>query len=146
MAKQQLGVQNLEPGYSGTPLIKKLGIREGYNIGIIGEPTNYKSLLIDLPKNIHWHKNFNGANLDMVHLFVINREVFSDLLPKAKEAIKKSGIIWISWPKKVSGLPTDLNENIIRNIALEMGLVDVKVCAIDNVWSGLKLVYRLKDR
>jgi len=133
-------------GYSGTPLVKKLGIREGYHIGTVGEPADFKKLLTDLPDNVHWHKNFNGANLDMIHLFVINRDVFSDLLPKAKEAIKKTGTIWVSWPKKVSGLPTDLNENIIRIIALETGLVDVKVCAVDNLWSGLKLVYRLKDR
>jgi hypothetical protein len=135
-----------EVGYSGKPLVKKLGIKEGFHIALIGAPPAYKNHLADLPKNLKWFKNFNGNDLDMIHFFVINREVLTETLPKAKAAIKKSGTIWVSWPKKSSGIPTDLNENIIRMIALETGLVDVKVCAIDIVWSGLKLVYRLKER
>lgn len=134
-------------GYSGTPLAKKLGIKAGYHISLIGEPADYVTgMLNDLPTNIHWHKNFDTPDLDMIHIFVMNRALYSEILTQAKRVIKKSGTIWVSWPKKTSGIPTDVSENIIRSIALEMGLVDVKVCAIDDVWSGLKLVYRLKDR
>ena len=134
-------------GYSGTPLTKKLGIKPGFHISLIGEPTDYvSSMLNDLPNNIHWHKNFDTPDLDMIHIFVMNRALYAEILTQAKRVIKKSGTIWVSWPKKTSGIPTDVSENIIRSIALEMGLVDVKVCAIDGVWSGLKLVYRLKDR
>jgi len=133
-------------GYSGTPLAKKLGIKAGFHISLIGEPDGYMGLLKDLPQNINWHKNFDSSNLDMIHIFIVNKEFYTDALSHAKKAIKKNGLIWVSWPKKTSDIPTDVSENIIRSIALEMGLVDVKVCAIDDVWSGLKLVYRLKDR
>ena len=135
-----------QAGYSGTPLIKKLGIREGFHIGLVDEPEGFKTLLTGLPEGVVWHKNFNGNGLDMIHMFVINADLFAEILDKAKTAIKKSGMIWVSWPKKASGIATDLNENVIRNYALEIGLVDVKVCAVDQVWSGLKLVYRLRDR
>ena len=133
-------------GYSGTPLVKKLGIKPGFQISLINEPEDYLSLLTGLPQGVKIHKNLNYADLDMVHLFVNSRGLYDHLLNQAKRAIKKSGTIWVSWPKKASAVPTDLTENIIRDTALEMGMVDVKVCAIDAVWSGLKLVYRLKDR
>jgi hypothetical protein len=135
-----------QAGYSGTSLVKKLGIKEGFEIGLIGAPPGYKSLLTGLPDKVKWRAKINGHALDMIHLFVINKETFINALTLSKNAIKKSGTIWVSWPKGTSGMPTDLNENIIRAIALDIGLVDVKVCAIDSVWSGLKLVYRLKDR
>ena len=133
-------------GYSGTPLVKKLGIKEGFQISLIGEPDDYLNMLTGLPGKVKIHKNLNHSDLDMVHLFVNSRGVLEEVLGTAKRAIKKSGIIWASWPKKASGMPTDLTENMIRELALESGLVDVKVCAIDEIWSGLKLVYRLKDR
>src|SRR6185437_1989007 len=119
-------------GYSGTPLVKKLGIKPGFHIGLIGEPAGYMALLHDLPDNIHWHKNVDTQELDMVHIFVKDMAFYSDILAKAKRAIKTSGTIWVSWPKKTSGTQTDINANIIRTVALGMGLVDVKVCAIDN--------------
>ncbi len=133
-------------GYSGTPLAKKLGIKDGYHIALVNEPDYYFNLFTELPDNIHWYRNMDHPELDMIHLFVTSREIYSNQLHKAKNQIKKSGTIWISWPKKTSGIISDLNDNIIREMALETGLVDVKVCAVNEVWSGLKLVYRLKDR
>ena len=133
-------------GYSGTPLLKKLGIKPGFHISLISEPEDYFNLLGPLPPDLKFYKNLKKTDFDMVHLFVASRSMYNQVLVQAKKAIKKNGIIWASWPKKSSGVPTDLDENTIRNTALENGLVDIKVCAIDAVWSGLKLVYRVKDR
>jgi len=133
-------------GYSGTPLAKKLGIKAGHHISLIGEPDEYFGLFKDLPQNINWHKNFDTPDLDMIHIFIVNKEFYMEVLPQAKKAIKKNGSIWVSWPKRTSDIPTDVSENIIRSVGLSVGLVDVKVCAINGDWSGLKFVYRLKDR
>ena len=132
-------------GYSGTPLVKKLGIKEGKSIAVVGAPGNYWKLLGELPKGIDVREQ-DDVPLDMVHLFVISKTVLETHLKQAKSRIVENGVIWVSWPKKASGKATDLTEDVIREVALVQGLVDVKVCAIDEIWSGLKLVIPVKDR
>ena len=135
-------------GYSGTPLIKKLGIKEGYRIAFANAPGDYEQTLGKLPSDvIHAHiVGSSKADLDFVQLFVKNQPELKSRFLEAKERLKMDGSLWVSWPKKASGIATDLNENVIRDFGLAAGLVDVKVCAVDDVWSGLKFVYRLKDR
>jgi hypothetical protein len=132
-------------GYSGTPLAKKLGIKVGFNIALVNAPDYYFTLFTDLPAGL-LITNEISAGYNLIHLFVKNKEEYLNLLPLLKDPIKQSGIIWVSWPKKVSKAPTDITEDIIRNEALQNGLVDVKICAVDVIWPGPKLVIRLKDR
>ena len=132
-------------GYSGTPLAKKLGIKAGFDVALINAPGYYFDLFIDLPDDLNIADKITG-NHDLIHLFVNNQQEYLSRLPLLKEQNKQKGSIWISWPKKASKIVTDITEDIIRNQALQNGLVDVKVCAVDEVWSGLKLVIRLKDR
>jgi len=131
-------------GYSKRPLYEKLGIKEGLKIRIIDVPKNYFELLGVLPK-IEILEN-NSELVDFIHLFSENIEHFENKFFILKEEIKKDGMIWVSWYKKASKIPTDLNEDIIRNTALSLGLVDIKVCAIDEKWSGLKIVWRKENR
>ncbi len=133
-------------GYSGTTLAKKLGIKDSFHITLVNQPDAYLKLFDGLPPNIRWYSNMDMPDMDMIHIFVSSKDLYTELLDRAKKMIKKSGSIWVSWPKKTSGIITDINENIIRETALNAGLVDVKVCAVNETWSGLKLVYRLKDR
>jgi len=130
-------------GYSGKSLIDKLGMKEDFKIRIINPPENYFER-IDGPKQLVLTESASRA--DFIHCFVKTMAELEEHLPKLKDEIHKAGMIWISWPKKSSGVQSDVNENLIRNLALKIGLVDVKVCAVDDTWSGLKLVYRLKDR
>jgi hypothetical protein len=132
-------------GYSGTPLAKKLGIKSGFNIRLINAPEHYLSLFTDLPTDIYFVDQ-PGSKLNLIHFFIKSYDELSEMLPDLKEQITQNGIIWISWPKKASKIVTDITEDKIRGLALETGLVDVKVCAVDETWSGLKLVIRLKDR
>jgi hypothetical protein len=132
-------------GYSGTPLIKKLGIKENFSIRLVNDPANYLKLLGKLPTGITFVQN-DKEPADFIHLFVIESKTFKKELPPLKTQLKKDGLLWISWPKKSSKTETDLDENYIRDTGLAAGLVDVKVCAVDETWSGLKFVYRLKDR
>jgi hypothetical protein len=132
-------------GYSGTPLVKKLGIKENFKIRAIGAPSNYFELLGGLPEGVTALKK-KSSETDFIHLFVKALSELKAQLPHIKNEIKKNGTIWISWYKKSAGIATDVTEDKIRDIALKEGLVDVKVCAVDEIWSGLKLVYRLKDR
>jgi hypothetical protein len=132
-------------GYSGTPLAKKLGIKSGFNIRLINAPEHYLSLFTDLPTDICFIDQ-PGSKLNLIHFFTKSYDELSEMLPVLKEQITQNGIIWISWPKKASKIVTDITEDRIRNLALETELVDVKVCAVDETWSGLKLVIRLKDR
>lgn len=132
-------------GYSGTPLAKKLGIKSGFNIALINVPKYYLQLFDDLPADLHI-VNEIGSGHDLIHLFVKDKQAYLDVLPTLKYQIKQNGMVWVSWPKKASKIATDITEDIIRNEALQNGLVDVKVCAVDKVWSGLKLVIRVKDR
>ena len=131
-------------GYSGTPLAKKLGIKAGQRCLTFAEPEQYFEWLSPLPENINFVKS--GKDLDFVHLFTREFKVFSKQFLANKKVLKKDGMMWISWPKKSAKIPTDLDENIIRDFGLKNGLVDVKVCAVDEVWSGLKFMYRLTDR
>jgi hypothetical protein len=131
-------------GYSGTPLHKKLGLKPGQRIWFSGAPRGYQAEIqkagsFDIEKTL-------GAELDFLHLFAGDLSSLKRDLPKLRDAMKRTGTLWISWPKKSSGVATDLDENLVREIGLKSGLVDVKVCAVDETWSGLKFVYRLKDR
>ncbi|MCW3089586.1 MAG: hypothetical protein JWP81_655 [Ferruginibacter sp.] len=132
-------------GYSGTPPVKKLGIKSGFKIRLINAPANYFSLLGDMPPDVKVSSEKKPAK-DMIHYFTVKtKDLQCDLL-SLKNEIVPNGIIWISWPKKASGVLTDVTEDIIRELALANGLVDIKVCAVDNTWSGLKLVIPVKDR
>jgi hypothetical protein len=139
-------VNNPPAGYSGTPLAKKLGIKPGFNIALINDvPENYFDLFTDLPGDLTINNEITSDH-DLIHLFVKDRQTYLDYLPSLKDQIKQNGMVWVSWPKKASKILTDITEDTIRNEALKNGLVDVKVCAVDEIWSGLKLVIRLKDR
>ncbi|TDJ00476.1 MAG: DUF3052 domain-containing protein [Caldithrix sp.] len=132
-------------GYSRTPLVKKLGIKPGFKVFFANPPDNLQTLLGELPKNVTLlNKPMNPV--DYIHLFTKNREELQTQLPILKEALAINGLFWISWPKKAAKVATDLDGNVVRDIGLQNGLVDVKVCAVDEIWSGLKFVYRLKDR
>jgi hypothetical protein len=132
-------------GYSKTPLIKKLGIKPGFRLIILNAPENYTQTLGELPEDIMVADSLAGS-LDFIHFFTTRRETLAAEFPQLKQALTPSGILWISWPKRSARVETDLTEDTIRAIGLENGLVDVKVAAVDEVWSGLKFVYRLKDR
>jgi hypothetical protein len=132
-------------GYSGTPLVKKLGIKPGFCMFALKQPEGYRTWLEPLPEGVEIKQTLKGE-LDFIHVFVKERSIFEKEFVKCKKHLKKDGMLWVSWPKKSSGVHTDLDENIIRAVGLEAGLVDVKVCAVDDVWSGLKFVFRIKDR
>jgi hypothetical protein len=132
-------------GYSKTPLITKLGIKLGFRLIILNPPENYGQTLGELPPTILVADTLTGP-LDFIHFFTTRQETLAAEFPQLKQALASNGMLWISWPKRSSKAETDLTEDIIRVIGLENGLVDVKVAAVDEVWSGLKFVYRLKDR
>lgn len=132
-------------GYSGTPLLKKLGIKPGTIIHTRYEPKGYWDWISPLPEKVVV-KSRIAPGLDFVHLFVTSQKVFKKEVMAARKSISPDGMIWISWPKKSSKVESDLDENIIRDFALKNGLVDVKVCAVDETWSGLKLVIPVKLR
>jgi hypothetical protein len=129
-------------GYSGTPLYRKLGLKEGFRVRVINGPGNYEELIGD----IRLVYEEDGGDLDFIHFFTNSADELERVLPVIREEIRKNGMIWVSWYKKSSGKPTGVTEHMVRDTALAVGLVDVKVCAVDSDWSGLKLVYRSKDR
>ncbi len=133
-------------GYSGTTLLKKLGIKAGNRLITINEPRAYWDWLAPLPEKVEVKRKPVRESLDFIHLFVKERKVFEPEFLKYKKFLKKDGMLWVSWPKKSANVLTDLGENEIRDFGLDNGMVDVKVCAVDEVWSGLKFVFRLKDR
>lgn len=133
------------PGYSGTPLAKKLGIKAGFRIKTKNAPNNYFELLSPIPADVLISANIR-ANVNLWHLFTASEGELSRTLPIAKRQITQDGMIWVSWPKKSSGVPSQITEDTIRSVALPLRLVDVKVCAVDDIWSGLKLVIRKVDR
>ncbi|MBX2940734.1 MAG: DUF3052 domain-containing protein [Cyclobacteriaceae bacterium] len=133
-------------GYSGTPLIRKLGIKPGFSIRVISEPATYWDWISPLPEEIKVINRAKKEGADFIHLFAKEKKKFEKEFLKFKIELKKDGMLWVSWPKKSSKVESDLDENIIRSYGLANGLVDVKVCAVDEVWSGLKFVYRLKSR
>jgi hypothetical protein len=132
-------------GYSGTPLLKKLGIKEGCSMLVINKPKNYSELIGELHDEAR-EVNSNSKEIDFIHVFVKSKKELESSLPKLMNQLKRDGMIWVSWYKKSAGIPTDVTEDVIRSIALPMGLVDVKVCAVDEQWSGLKLVIRKENR
>lgn len=132
-------------GYSGTPLAKKLGIKEGSRIFLSGVPKNYWDLLAPLPEDVQAVAQID-QNTDLIHIFSTEQVELASALRTALEKMKPNAAVWVSWPKKSSKVPTDITEDVIREVALPMGLVDIKVCAVDEVWSGLKLVVRKENR
>ncbi|HRJ31255.1 MAG TPA: DUF3052 domain-containing protein [Cyclobacteriaceae bacterium] len=132
-------------GYSGTPLLKKLGIKAGYQVYVLNPPPDYFDLISPLPDDVHVMEMLKGES-DMIHLFTSSRSDFEKAFLRAKKHLKKTGMIWVSWPKKSAKIPTDLDENVVREFGLKHGLVDVKVCAVNEIWSGLKFVFRVADR
>lgn len=131
-------------GYSGTPLAKKLGIRENTKIYLSNAPENYYALIDPLPENVGETKD--AAKADVLHIFSNRRNELEMMLGKFFPKIKRDAAVWVSWYKKAAKLPTEITEDIIRDICLPMGFVDIKVCAVDELWSGLKLVIRKELR
>jgi hypothetical protein len=129
-------------GYSGTPLAKKLGIKSGSIVFTIAAPRDYRSWLAPIPENVTFVAKPAKAGCDFVHLFAISLAELKRELPDARAAMKPDGALWVSWTKKAARIPTDVTEDEIRRIALATDLVDVKVCAVTDIWSGLKLVVR----
>ena len=132
-------------GYSGTPLVKKLGIKEGSRVALVNAPENFQTELGDLPDNVKFMKS-TTKSLDLILFFVLSERILARDFAKLAARLTSNGMIWIAWPKKSSGVATDLTFERVQRIGLDDGLVDVKICAIDDTWSGLKFVYRLKDR
>ena len=132
-------------GYSGTPLIKKLGIKEGFRVAIVDGPQNFAKELGPLPTGAT-ALGRPTRSMDFVLVFTKSAAALKRDFARLAKCLAPTGMLWISWPKKSSGVDTDLSENIVREIGLDAGLVDVKVCAVNDVWSGLKFVYRLSDR
>lgn len=133
-------------GYSGTALAKKLGIKSGFKIELINTPDYYMDLFEDeLPDNLDFSADADQQK-DLIHFFTKSNEEYQQFLPLLREQINYNGMIWVSWPKKSSGLKSDISENQIRDFAIQSGLVDIKVCAVDQTWSGLKLVIPVKYR
>lgn len=132
-------------GYSGTPLVKKLGITTGSRVFVHGTPRPYEELLAPLPDAIIFQPEVD-AETDVAHLFTTSRSELESWLGEILTRMRPNAAVWISWPKKASRVPTDITEDTIRQVALPLGLVDVKVCAVDEVWSGLKLVLRKENR
>ena len=133
-------------GYSGTPLPKKLGIGEGARLALVRAPDGFAAFLAPLlPNGVRVRSRLSGT-LDVVLFFVTRRSELERRFAGMARALEPAGGLWIAWPKKTAGVATDLSENVVREIGLGNGLVDNKVCAVDDVWSGLRFVYRLADR
>lgn len=132
-------------GYSGTPLAKKIGVREGISIWLVNPPDYYFDLFTDMPEKIKVLKK-RSEQIDMIHFFTNSQKELVEQLPLLKKQIAKNGMIWVSWPKKAAKIETDVTEDNIRDCALRIGLIDVKVCAVNDTWSGLKLVIPVKER
>lgn len=139
-----------EAGYSGTPLLKKLGVKEGMTALLIAVPETIEPLV----EFKGWKKAkraakagaASGGPYDYIHFFTAKRADFAATIPTLKKALAPDGMIWASWPKKGSGVPCDMTDADIRSLGLKAGLVDIKVCAVDEIWSGLKFVIPVKDR
>ena len=132
-------------GYSRTPLPKKLGIGPSSRVFTVDAPKNYRALIAPLPPHATVVAKFDET-VDIVHVFVTKKSTLVRFLTAAQETMRRDAAIWVSWPKKAAGVPTDITEETIRQVALPLGLVDVKVCAVDETWSGLKLVIRKENR
>ncbi len=133
------------PGYSGTPLAKKLGLRPGSDIVTIGAPAHYRSLLDPVPPDVRFGTRVS-TRTHVVHVFCDKRAHLAATLARLRRVLAPEAAVWVSWPKRASGVPTDITEDVIREVALPLGWVDIKVCAVDATWSGLKLVVRKELR
>jgi hypothetical protein len=133
-------------GYSGTPLPTKLGIKEGHRVALIGAPRGFERTLGALPAGAATRTDARGAGLDVILLFTKRRSELERRFAALATKLAPAGGLWVAWPKQASGVATDLTEGVVRAIGLARGLVDNKVCAVDDVWSGLRFVIRLKDR
>jgi|SRR5258705_13901404 hypothetical protein len=133
------------PGYSGTPLPKKLGLKENFRVTFVGFPADVKAELRDALAACSLAKDGRGP-LDFAMIFEKKQSRLAREFGRLAKQLAPAGMLWVSWPKKASGVATDMNENDVRRIGLEAGLVDVKVCAVSEVWSGLKFVRRVRDR
>jgi hypothetical protein len=132
-------------GYSGTPLTKKLGIKPGSNVFVDGAPMAYEQLLEPMPDDVNVQSAIDPST-DVVHLFSTSRAELAVALKRSLGHLRPDAALWVSWPKKASKVPTDITEDTIRDLAIPLGLVDIKVCAVDDIWSGLKLVVRKEHR
>jgi hypothetical protein len=132
-------------GYSATPLAKKLGITDGMRLAVLNAPQGYVSWLNGLPSTVRVVSEV-AKDAVAVHLFATERQKLERALLRLRTTIDQNGFVWVSWPKKTSGVVTDITEDVIREVALPMGFVDVKVCAVTETWSGLKLVIRKAER
>jgi len=139
-----------ETGYSGTPLLKKLGVKEGMTALLIGLPDEIEPLAAfsgwKKAKRTAKAGAVTGGPYDYIHIFTAKRTDYADAIGKIKRALAPSGMVWASWPKKSSGVACDMTDTDIRALGLKAGLVDIKVCAVDETWSGLKFVIPMKDR
>ena len=133
-------------GYSGTPLPKKLGIKEGQRVALLNAPSSLLAELTPMPPDVALLDAIGQDPLDVILLFVRSQDEMNEGFAAAVSALQSDGGLWVCWPKKASGVVTDLTESVIRSVGLASGLVDNKVCAIDATWSGLRFVVRLKDR
>jgi len=130
-----------DAGYSGTPLAAKLGLARGKALLTLGAPPNYAALVGPSMKELKLAKSL-GPGVDIVHMFTASRSRLSTALLDCRRKLRPDAVVWVSWPKKASGVPTDVTEDTIREVALPLGFVDIKVCAVDATWSGLKLMLR----
>ena len=132
-------------GYSGTPLPQKLGIKPGLAVVTINAPANYRRLLGTIPEGVTFAGRLKPDS-NFVHVFIKKRGELAKRLSVLRQKIADTGTVWVSWPKRSAGVPTDVTEDVVRAVALPLGFVDVKVCAIDETWSGLKLMVRRENR
>ena len=136
----------MSAGYSGTPLPRKLGIRAGQRIAFLAAPPGFADALGELPEGAGPPRTTSRGPLDLVVAFFVQRRALERRLPRLVGALDPAGALWIAWPKRAARVDSDLTEDVVRELGLAAGVVDVKVCAIDATWSGLKLVVRVKDR
>lgn len=132
-------------GYSGAPLAKKLGIKEQTSVVAVGAPTGYGKLLEPLPAAVRFAAKIDQT-VDIVHVFSTKKAELARALASYRKALQPNAAVWVSWPKKSAKVATDITEDVVRELALPLGFVDIKVCAVDDVWSGLKLVVRKERR
>jgi hypothetical protein len=133
-------------GYSGTPLVRKLGIKPRARLGLIGAPEGFDATLGELPPGVRVRRRLGGEPFDVIVAFFDRRSKLERRLAPLAGALDSAGGLWVAWPKRASGVATDVTEDAVRGLGLLTGLVDNKVCAIDQTWSGLRLVFRLRDR
>lgn len=131
--------------YLGRPLVDKLGLKPGDRVKVCNAPADYQAMITPVPEGLVVSEDLSGE-VDVWHLFTDSRAELEHMIPLCLREISRDGMIWVSWPKKASGVPSEINDNDIRTVARPLGLVDVKVCAVDDVWSGLKLMIRKELR